>query len=101
MDTDNLSKEAYQGIILEAERLTRDLTIHYGVLAGTCENEVEYLKKAEELTKEIQNADEYELDDLFWGNPPELEKLNKTLNKILENINLIQAIPIEKRRYDY
>jgi len=27
--------------------------------------------------------------------------LNKTLNKILENINLIQAIPIEKRRYDY
>jgi len=75
MDTDELSIEAYTGILIEAEKLTHDLTLHYGVLSYDCENESEYIDKAEELTKEVLHADEYELDDLFWGNPPNKENL--------------------------
>lgn len=47
MDTDNLSKESYEGIIMESEKFTHDLTLHYGVLSYECENETEYIDKAE------------------------------------------------------
>lgn len=33
MDTDDLSREAYEAVILEAEKLTGDVTLHFGVLA--------------------------------------------------------------------
>ena len=53
MDTDDLSREAYNGILLEAEKLTHDLTLHYGLLSGACEDEPDYINKAEEMTKKI------------------------------------------------
>ena len=43
MDTDELSSEAYEGIIMEAEKFSRDLTLSFGLLASSCENEQEYL----------------------------------------------------------
>ncbi len=100
MDTDDLSIEAYKGILIEAEKLTHDLTLHYGLLSYDCEDEAEYLSKAAILTKEILEAKDYELDDLFWGNPPKKKKLEITLKKILRNIEEINNIPIEKRHYD-
>ena len=39
-------------------------------------------------------------DDLFWGNPPDKDKLDFTLQKIINNIEKIKKIPIEKRHYD-
>ena len=39
MDTDDLSRQAYEGVILEAENLTHDLTLHYVVLSYDCEDE--------------------------------------------------------------
>lgn len=65
MDTDNLSREAYEGILIEAERLTHNLTIHFGVLSSDCKNETEYLNEAEILTGEILQADDWELNDFF------------------------------------
>ncbi len=99
MDTDDLSGEAYNGIIIEAERLTHDLTLHFGLLSYDCKNETEYIDKAEKLTREILELEDYELDDLFWGNPPDKEKLNFTLRKIINNIEEVKHIPIEKRHY--
>ena len=43
MDTEELSSEAYEGIIMEAEKFSRDLTLSFGLLASSCENEQEYL----------------------------------------------------------
>lgn len=100
MDTDELSQEAYEGIMIKAERLTHDLTLHYGLLSGDCEDENEYLDKAEILTKEIMQADESLLDDIFWGDPPDKEKLNITLKKIVENIEKIRKIPLDRRHFD-
>lgn len=100
MDTDELSREAYNGIINEAEKFTHDLTIHYGLLSYDCTNETEYIDKAEELTKQILELDEYELDDFFWGNLPNKRKLIFTLRKIISNIEDIKKIPIDKRHYD-
>lgn len=101
MDTDDLSREAYNGILVEAEKLSQDLTLHYGLLSYDCKNETEYIDKAEKLTREIIELEDYELDDLFWGNPPDKEKLDTTLKKILSNIKKIRAIPIEKRKFDF
>lgn len=100
MDTHDLSREAYEGILLEAEKFTHDLTLHYGVLSGICEDEADYLDKALEMTREIMLADDYELDDWFFGNLPDKEKLDLTLQTILANIENIKKIPIEKRHYD-
>ncbi len=101
MDTDELSREAYEGILLEAEKLTHDLTLQYGVLSYACKDEVEYIDIALEMTRDIRQADDWELDDLFWGNPPDKEKLNFTLQTIIANIKHIKKIPIENRHYDY
>ncbi len=100
MDTDDLSREAHYGILIESEKLTHDLTLHFGLLSGDCRNETEYIDKAGKLTREIMQLDDWELDDLFWGNPPDKEKLNSTLQKIIGNIEEIKKIPIEKRHYD-
>ncbi len=100
MDTDDLSRESYEGILIEAEKLTHDLTLHFGVLSGDCKNETEYIDKAAKLTREIMEVEDWELDDLFWGNPPDKEKLNFTLQKIIDNIEEIKKIPITKRHYD-
>jgi len=100
MDIDDLSRESYDGILAEAEKLTQDLTLHYGLISYDCKNETEYIVKADKLTREIMEADVYELDDLFWENPPDKEKLDFTLKKIIGNIKKIKKIPIEKRHYD-
>ena len=101
MDTDDLSRESYEGILIEAEKLTHDLTLFFGLLSSDCKNETEYLEKAEELTKEIMQMDDWELDDIFWGNPPDKEKLDCTCKKILRNIEKVKKIPIKQRNFDF
>jgi hypothetical protein len=100
MDTDDLSREAYNGILIEAEKLTHDLTLQYGLLSYDCKNETEYVEQVEKLTKKILNLEDCELDDLFWGNFPDKNKLNFTLRKIISNIENLKKIPINARHYD-
>jgi len=101
MDTDDLSKEAYEGILMEAEKFSQDLTLHFGLLSYDCKNETEYIEKAEKLAKDLMEIEDWELDDLFWGNIPEKEKLKLTCKKILGNIDKVKSIPIEKRKFDF
>jgi len=75
--------------------------LQFGILSGDCKNETEYLEKAEKLTKNVMKADDWEIDDLFFGNPPVKEKLELTCKKILENIEKVNSIPIEKRKFDF
>ncbi len=102
MDTDELSKEAHQAILSEAERFSHDLTLHYGLLSYECEDEQEYLDKAEQLTRQLLPVrDKSDLEDLFWGIPPDRKQLKKTLKKILSNIDEVRKIPIEKRHFEW
>lgn len=70
--------------------------MHYGLLSSDCNNETEFIDKAEKLTREI-----LQMDDLFWGNPPDKVNLIFTCKMILENIEKVKSIPIEKRNYDF
>jgi len=101
MDTDELSNEAYDGVIVEAEKLHHDLTLQFGVLASTCNNEEEYLLKAKLLIEEIQKLDKSSLSEIFFDSIPDKKKLNFTLEKMLNNILEVETIPGNKRHYDF
>ncbi len=97
MDTDDLSIEAYQGIIIEAEKFNHDLTLQFGVLASSCKDEEEYLENALKLIDEIKTLDSVDLEDLFFGQLPDIKSLHQTLNKIIENIIQTSKLPKDKR----
>ncbi len=101
MYTDELSNEAYGAIIIEAEKLTHDLTIHFGVLSSSCQSESEYLIKSIQLAEKNLKLDDYELKDLLFGNIPEKDRLEFTLNKIISNIDRVNKIAVNKRQYDF
>lgn len=101
MDTDELSTEAYRGIIIEAEKFNHDLTLQFGVMASSCKNEKEYLSNAKKLIKEIKNLDKGNLSDVFFGSPPDKNKLHVALEKISDNISAIEKIPENKRHYEF
>ena len=101
MDTDELSTEAYEAIIIEADKFNHDLTLQFGVIASSCKNEREYLHKAKELIEKIQKLDKSHLLDIFFGSPPDKKYLVLTLKKILTNISEIEKIPEDKRHYEF
>ena len=97
MDTDELSEEAYFGIISEAESFDHNLTLQFGLLSYECNSEEEYLKGALELIEEIKNLSKDELEEIFFGEPFDRKLLFKTLDKIIINIENVKNIPAEKR----
>lgn len=101
MDTDQLSNEAYRGIIIEAEKFDHDLTLQFGALASLCKDEEDYLNKASDLISELRKLDKEELIDVFFGNRPDIKSLNLTLNRIIENIDKVRKTPKEQRHYEF
>jgi hypothetical protein len=101
MDTDDLSRETYQAIFIEAEKFNHDLTLRFGVLAGQCKDEHEYIDKSIKTINYLRKADKEFLSDIFFGDIPDLKALNSVLDKISNNISKVQAIPIDKRHFDF
>ncbi len=97
MDTDELSKEAYDGILSEAESFDHNLTLRFGLLSYECDSEEEYLKGALELIEKIKELSKEDLEELFFGEPFNRKLLNKTLDKIIVNIEEVRKIPIDRR----
>jgi hypothetical protein len=97
MDTTDLSEEAYQAIIIEAERFSHDLTLQFGLLSYECQNEEEYLDKSILLISKMKKFDKIDLEDMFFGNPPRMDQLHQVLDTILANIEDVKKIPIEQR----
>lgn len=101
MDTDDLSRETYKAIILEAEKFNHDLTLRFGLLSYECKDESEFIGKSEILISKLRNANRSVLMDIFSDVNPDKAKLNKTLDVILDNIEKVKLIPIKKRHYDF
>lgn len=99
MDTDELSDEAYQGIIVEAEKFLHDLTLHFGVLASRCKNEEEYINLALKLIKEIRAAKENEYLDIFFGHEPSIKSVHQVLDRMEKNIKMINKIRLIERNF--
>ncbi len=101
MDTDDLSNEAYKGILIEAERFHHNLTLHFGLLAGDCDTEEEYLEAAEILINNLRKAKPAEIKDFLFGEVTDLSALPTTLDKMLANIARVREVPEEKRTYEF
>ena len=78
-----------------------DLTLSFGLLASSCENEQEYLVGAKKLIKEIKALKEHELSDMFFDSIPDKNDLHRSLDSILANILAVEKIPEEERHYDF
>ncbi|MDB5248643.1 MAG: hypothetical protein JWQ40_3037 [Segetibacter sp.] len=100
METQSLSKETNDGILLEAERFNHDLMLQFSELAGDCRDEDEYLNKAKELINEIRSLDAEELEDVFFGSITNTAPLYKTLDKLFANVEQVEKIPTSERHYD-
>lgn len=101
MDTGDLSEETRRAILIEAEMFNHDLTLQFGLLSGECENEEVFIQKSLELIEEMQKYDEFDLDDMFFGNPPEMKDFHTVLKRMIENIKEVRKIPPKKREYYY
>ena len=101
MDTDDLSKEAFKAVIIEAELFDHNLTLRFGLLSYDCEDEAEFLNKSIKLVTALKKVSNNTLEDIFFGEPPDKDKLNKVLDKIIDNINAVKKIPFDKRHYDF
>lgn len=101
IDTSNLSNEAYEAVLIEAEKLTHDLTLHFGLLSYQAKDEADYLNKAKILAGQIKTFDKYEAEDYLFGCKISLTKLHATLDKIISNIDKVLEIPEEKRYYEF
>jgi len=102
MDTNDLSRETHTAIIDTAERFHHDLTLQFGVLAGDCKTDNEYLDESESMIKEWLtkwNLEEV-IMDIFYDDPPSKQNFKKTLDKILINIEKVRKTPIEQRKFD-
>jgi hypothetical protein len=100
MDTGDLSEEAYRAIMIEAEMFNHDLTLQFGLLSSHCKNENDFVEKSIQLISKMKKYDDVDLDDMFFGNPPEKIKFQAALKRILDNIVELKKIPTEKRKYD-
>jgi len=101
MDTDDLSREAYSGILIEAEKFDHDLTLQFGLLSYECKNEQEYLVKAKLLIEMIRRLEEYDFPSIFFETLPDKNSLHKVLDKLLDNISKVEKIPENKRHYNF
>lgn len=102
MDTDDLSIPTYKGIISEAEKFNHDLTLQFGVLASSCEDETDYLNQTEAIIKDWLQENDFEdiVDDIFFGQKANEDGFRNNLEKILSNITNIRKTPIEKRKFE-
>ena len=99
MDTDDLSDEVYNGVILEAENFLHELAIHYGFLASKYSNEFDYLIAVKKLNISLRKLKSTDYLDLFWGKTPTVASFHKVLSAIMNNIKEIEKIPIHRRKF--
>lgn len=102
MDTNDLSRETHTAIIDTAEEFHHHLTLQFGVLAGYCHSDDEYLDESESMIKEwLNNWDlEEAIMDIFFDTPPSKKEFKKILKKILSNIKKVRKTPTEQRKFD-
>ena len=100
MDTGDLSEETHRAIMIEAEMFNHDLTLQFGLLSSHCTDENDFVKKSIQLISEMKKYDDIDLDDMFFGNPPKMNKFQIALKKILVNIVELKKIPTENRTYE-
>ena len=102
MDTDELSNETYQAILITSEKFNHNLTLQFGLLSYECTDDNDYLKKANQLIIEWKGDLENSINEIFFDTKkPSPSSFEKILVKIQTQIEKVISIPIEKRKFDF
>jgi hypothetical protein len=102
MDTDELSTQAYNAVMITAEKFNYNLTLQFGLLSYQCENETDYLQQALELIKEWNEDIEDSIEEIFLDvEHPTEQEFKKVLLDIKNNISKVLEIPLKKRTYEF
>jgi hypothetical protein len=100
MDTDDLSEEAYKAIIVKSDLFHHDLTLQFGMLSSSCENENEYLEKSLLMIANWETDIEFAIDEIYFDNAPEVNQFKIMLVELKEAIKSVQKISIEERTFE-
>ncbi|HED08133.1 MAG TPA: hypothetical protein ENI57_08465 [Ignavibacteria bacterium] len=100
MDTDDLSIEAYNAVILKSEYFHHDLTLQFGVLSSSCKNETEYLENSLLLISGFEADVDYAMDTIFFDNIPPRKDFISFLYELKVEIKKVQKIPFNKRTFE-
>jgi len=102
MDTDDLSKETYQAVLITAEKFNHNLCIQFGILASDCRDDDDYLTNASQLIKEWKSNLENSIDDIFFDTVrPKPMVFKALLSTIQDKIENVKNIPLDKRNFDF
>ena len=100
MDTDDLSIQTYQGVLVVTEQFDHDLTLQFGLLSDDCLKEDEFLQKSIELIKVLKKYSREELSDAFYHRIPDLQSFRMTIKTVSNNIEKIILIPPAGRTFE-
>ncbi len=102
MDTDNLSKEIYNAVIIVAEKFNHDLTLQFGLLADHCNDDNDYLIKAKNLITEWKTIGNLLQMNIFCDEfKPTKTSLERVLLEIENQIHEVFSTPIEKHKFEF
>lgn len=91
IDTDDLTDKTYKAILAEAEKFNHDLTLRFGLLSYQCKDEADYISKSNLLIEKMLKYNEFDLYNLFFGEPPSMKDFHAALNRIKKNIEEIKT----------
>jgi enoyl-CoA hydratase/carnithine racemase len=102
MDTDELSEETYNAVLVTAEKFNHNLTLQFGVLASVCEDDNDYLQKAKQLIKKWRTDLPGSIDKIFFDvKRPEISSFESVLSALENEIEKVCEIPMHNRRYEF
>lgn len=90
IDTGDLTDRTYKAILVEADRFHQDLTLQFGLLSNHCDDEADFIKRSEELVREMLTYHEHEVEDIFFSDPPLKADFYAALHRILKNISKLR-----------
>ena len=102
MDTDELSEETYNAVLISAEKFNHNLTLQFGLLANECINDDDYLQKAKQLIAEWRLDLPDSINKIFFDvKKPKISSFECILSELQNEIEKVLNIPASKRKFDF
>ncbi len=102
MDTDDLSTETYNAVILTSEKFNHELTLPFGILADACKDDNDYLVKAKKLIATWKGNLKFHSDNIFFDYPPpNVSSFERVLLTIEAKIDKVMKIPMDQRKFEF
>jgi hypothetical protein len=100
MDTDYLSKEAYEVLISKSRNISEYLTPEIGAMASENNNEDDYIKNVIEFLQEICDEPEEYLDDWNILDSTDINDFVIKIKKLIKQLKNILSISYSKRDFE-